>query len=127
MDWDSVTGIIAVLMIFGMPVFIIGIICLFLYRSNADRQKTLRMAIEKSDSLQPEVLETLQRMQKRPRTPMSDVRAGIMLVCIALGVVVLDFVSHGYSIGHLAGIAAIPGFIGIALLLMGIIGLNRKS
>ncbi|MCR6660917.1 MAG: DUF6249 domain-containing protein [Asticcacaulis sp.] len=126
MDWDGVSGILAIVMIFGMPVFIVGIIFLFIFRSNAEKQKTLRMAIEKSDSLPPEFLESLKSLQKKPRTAANDVRAGLILIAIALGMIALDAVTHNYVIGGLAGVAAIPGFIGIALLILGIIG-SRKQ
>jgi ABC-type dipeptide/oligopeptide/nickel transport system permease component len=94
MDWDSVTGILAIIMIFGMPVFIVGIIFLFIFRSNAEKQKTLRMAIEKSDSLPPEFLDSLKSLQKKPRTAANDMRAGLILIAIALGLVALDAVTH---------------------------------
>ena len=126
MDWDSATGLIAVVMIFGMPVFIVGIIFFFIYRSRQETQKTLRMAIEKSDSLPPEFLDTLKSLQKKPKTPANDVRAGLILIAIALGLVALDFIKGGYMLGNLSGVAAIPGFIGVALLILGIIG-SRKA
>jgi hypothetical protein len=126
MDWDSATGLIAVIMIFGMPVFVVGIIFFFIYRSRQETQKTLRMAIEKSDSLPPEFLDTLKSLQKKPKTPANDVRAGLILIAIALGLVTLDFIKHDYALGNLSGVAAIPGFIGVALLILGIIG-SRKA
>lgn len=126
MDWDSATGLIAVIMIFGMPVFVVGIIFFFIYRSRQETQKTLRMAIEKSDSLPPEFLDTLKSLQKKPKTPANDVRAGLILIAIALGLVTLDFIKHDYVLGNLSGVAAIPGFIGVALLILGIIG-SRKA
>ncbi len=124
---EGATGIVAVILIFGMPVFIVGIIFYFLNRSNAEKQKTLRMAIERSDNLTPEVMSALQSMQKKPKTPMNDVRAGLILIAIAAGLMIWSYIEHGY-IGHgLGGIAAIPGMIGVALLILGIIGLNRKA
>jgi len=126
MDWDSATGLLAVILALGMPVFIVGIIFLFIFRSNAEKQKTLRMAIEKSDTLPPEFLESLKSLQKKPRTAANDLRAGLILIAIALGLIALDAVTHNYVIGGLAGVAAIPGFIGIALLILGIIG-SRKQ
>ncbi len=127
MDWNGATGILAVLMIFGMPVFIIGIIFFFIHRSNAERQKTLRMAIERSDNLSPEVMNALQSMQKKPKTPMNDVRAGLILIAIAGGMMIWNYLDHGELGGGLGGIAAVPGMIGVALLILGIIGLNRKA
>lgn len=126
MDWDSATGIIAIVMIFGMPVFIVAIIFFFAYRSRQETQKTLRMAIEKSDSLPQEFLESLKSLQKKPKTPANDIRAGLILLAIALGFVTLDMVTHGYHLSGLTGVAAIPGFIGVALLILGIIGTKKK-
>lgn len=127
MDWNGATGILAVLMIFGMPVFIIGIIFFFISRSNAERQKTLRMAIERSDNLSPEVMNALQSMQKKPKTPMNDVRAGLILIAISVGMMIWNYLDHHEFGGGLGGIAAVPGMIGVALLILGIIGLNRKA
>ncbi|ESQ84415.1 hypothetical protein AEAC466_08665 [Asticcacaulis sp. AC466] len=126
MDFDSITGIVAVVLALGMPVFIVGIIFFFIFRSNAEKQKTLRMAIEKSDTLPPEFLESLKTLQKKPKTPANDLRAGLILMAIAAGLVVLDAAGHGWTVGSLSGIAAIPGFIGVALLILGIIG-SRKN
>lgn len=125
MDWENVTNILAIVMIFGMPVFIVAIIFFFIFRSNAEKQKTLRMAIEKSDSLPPEFLESLQKAHPKGKNPANDIRAGLILIAIALGLIVLDAFTHGYVIGGLSGVAAIPGFIGLALLILGIVG-NRK-
>ncbi len=127
MDWNGATGILAIIMIFGMPVFIIAIIFFFVGRAHADKQKTLRMAIERSDNLSPEVMNALQSMQKKPKTPMNDVRAGLILMAVAGGLVLWRYLDHGEVGGGLAGIAAVPGMIGVALLILGIIGLNRKA
>ncbi len=123
---NKVIGLVAVVLSLGMPVLIVGIIFFFKARSNADKQKTLRMAIEKSDTLPPEFLESLKSLQKAPKTPANDVRAGLILIAIALGLVALDFLSHDYDLGGLSGVAAIPGFIGVALLILGIVG-SRKA
>ncbi len=96
-------------------------------RGNEERQKTLRMAIERSDNLSPEVMGALQSMQKKPKTPMNDVRAGLILIAIAAGFMAWNYIDHG-QLGHgMSGIAAVPGAIGVALLILGIIGLNRKA
>ncbi len=96
-------------------------------RKSEDRQKTLRLAIERSDNLSPEVMNALQSMQKKPKTPMNDVRAGLILIAVAGGLIIWQYLDHGEIGGGLAGIAAVPGMIGVALLILGIIGLNRKA
>lgn len=126
MDMHSAIGMVAVILALGMPVFIVGIIFFFISRQNAEKQKTLRMAIEKSDSLPPELLERLQDIQKKPKTPMNDIRGGLITMAVAAGLVAIDYFNH-YSFGGLSGVAAIPGFIGLALLILGIIGLNTRK
>ncbi len=125
MDMDSLTGVIAVVMALGMPVFIFGIIFFFIFRNNQEKQKTLRMAIEKSDSLPPEFLDSLKTLQKT-KNPANDIRAGLILIAIGLALVALDLSHHSFVLGGLSGVAAIPTFIGVALLILGIIG-NRKA
>jgi len=125
-DLAVLVPIISVIFGCAVPVSIVAIVLYYKYRSREETQKTLRMAIEKSDSLPPEFLDNLKNLQKKPKTPANDIRAGLILIAIALGFVALDFASHGYTIGHLSGVAAIPGFIGVALLILGIIG-SRKS
>jgi hypothetical protein len=126
MDLDSITGVVAVVLALVMPIFIIGIIFFFIFRSNTEKQKTLRMAIEKSDTLPPEFLESLKTLQKKPKTPANDLRAGLILMAIGAGLVVLDGAGHSWTFGTLSGVAAIPGFIGVALLILGIVG-SRKN
>jgi hypothetical protein len=69
----------------------------------------------------------MQRAVPKAKNPMNDVRGGLILMAIAIGIVVADYLKHDYVSGHFSGFAAIPGFIGLALLILGIIGLNRKS
>jgi hypothetical protein len=89
-------------------------------KSNASIQKTLQKAIEKGVELSPE---TVKAMGAQERSPQSDLRSGLILIAVAFGLIVL-----GFTIGQagesteivfiMAGSAAIPGFIGVALLLM---------
>ena len=128
MNMEGVTGVLFIIFFFGMPVFIVGIISYFRSRDRAELQKTMRAAIEKGQSLPPEFIEGLQRRQPRPKTPMNDVRAGIVLIAVAAGIMIWNYLDHGFIGGKLSGLAAVPGLIGLALLILGIIGLNsRKS
>ncbi|CAM3197413.1 DUF6249 domain-containing protein [Asticcacaulis taihuensis] len=125
MDMDSLTGILAVVLALSMPVAIVAIVFYFRHKGRTEVQKTLRMAIEKGTDLPPEFLENLKNMQAR-KTPANDIRSGLILIAIALGLVALDLANHSFILGKLSGVAAIPGFIGVALLILGIIG-NRKK
>ena len=125
MDID-VTGIIAIVFGCSVPIGIVAIIFYFRHRNRMEMQKTLRMAIEKGADLPADFLENLNQMQNKRKTPASDIRNGIILIAVSLGLVALDLANNGYILGKLSGVAAIPGFIGVALLILGVIG-NRKQ
>ncbi|MDQ7018930.1 MAG: DUF6249 domain-containing protein [Robiginitomaculum sp.] len=89
-------------------------------KSNKEVQKSIQKAIEKGVELTPE---TIKAMGVQERSPQSDLRSGLILIAIAFGLIVLSFgISEaGESseiIAIMTGVAAIPGFIGVALLMM---------
>ncbi|WP_443747745.1 DUF6249 domain-containing protein [Asticcacaulis solisilvae] len=127
MDIGILVPIISVVMVFGMPIAIVFIVQMNKARNNAELQKTLRMSIEKGQPLPPEFVESIQRSVPKAKNPMNDVRAGLVLLAVAAGLAVMDYMSHDFIFGHLAGVAAIPGFIGLALLILGIVGLNTRK
>ncbi len=116
----SLVPLFGIVFIFGMPVFIVGILRAFRSRDNAELQKTLRMSIEKGQPLPPEFLESLQRTQVKIKTPANDIRGGAILIAVALAIVVWNYVANGYSLSDWAGFAAVPGFIGIVLVILGL-------
>jgi hypothetical protein len=122
----SLIPIIAIVFSLGMPIAIVAIVRIGKSRDNAELQKTLRMSIEKGQPLPPEFLDSLKVGQARQKSPANDIRTGIILIAIALGVVVWNFLDNNYTLDEISGFAAIPGFIGIALLILGMIG-NRKQ
>ena len=119
--------IVSTIAFFVTIIVVIAVVSTNGRRKNEERQKTLRMAIEKSDTLSPEVMNALQSMQKKPKTPMNDVRAGLILIAVAAGLMIWNYLDNHEIGGGLGGIAAVPGMIGVALLILGIIGLNRKA
>ena len=120
-------GILVPLSPFIMVVAIVAIVQITKSRNNAELQKTLRMSIEKGQPLPPEFVESMSRAVPKAKNPMNDVRGGIILIAIALGIVIASYVDNDFGIRNISGFAAIPGLIGVALLILGIIGLNRKS
>ena len=119
--------IIAILATFGTIFGIVATISFNRARNTEELQKTLRMSIEKGQPLPPEFVESIQRSVPKAKNPMNDVRAGLVLLAVAAGLAVMDYMSHDFIFGHLAGVAAIPGFIGLALLILGIVGLNTRK
>lgn len=103
------------------------------YLQSLERRKmaeTLSAAIEKGQSLPTALVEVL-TADARPRpapSPESDLRRGVILLAIAVGMVVMGLVigqGEPDATYPLIGMAAIPGFIGLALIAMARIGRNR--
>jgi Flp pilus assembly protein TadB len=109
-----------------MPVFIVFIVMFFRAKDRAETQKTVRMAIEKGQPLPQDYLDSLQRTTRTPKAPANDIRSGLILIAVGVGMAVWSYIDHGYLTG-LAGVACIPGFIGVALLIIGLIGNGKKS
>lgn len=126
MEFDM--GLLVPIIALLMPIAIVGIVMYFRAKSRAEVQKTIRLAIEKGQPLPKEYLDSLQKTDvRRVKSPMDDVRTGLILMAVGIGLSVFSFMKEGYVGGNLAGIAAIPGFIGVALFILGLIGLNRKA
>ncbi len=100
-------------------------------REQEGLQATLRAAIERGQPLPPEVIDAITREAKPIAAPGRDLRRGIVWIGVAAG-----FVGLAYAMGYtdtdasdafwpLIGVAAFPGFIGAALLV--IAGLNRSK
>ena len=98
---------------------------------------TLRQLHEDGKELTPEMLEALRpddAFSRIPRTPGSDLRRGLILIAVALGLVVLSFSLgaeiHGGErfepLWPVFGSAAFPGFIGLAFLFMAWFKLNNR-
>lgn len=82
-------------------------------------QETLKLAIEKGQPLPTEVVESISHDKKPPPSPHRDLRTGVVWLGVAVGIAVF-----GLAVGYeepdatypLLGIAAFPGFIGLAFI-----------
>lgn len=104
------------------------------YFKSIERQKlqdTLRAAYEKGQDMPPELITSMIEERKAPiATPDRDLRTGIIWLGIAIG-----FAAFGLALGFvegdatypLLGIAAFPGFIGLAFVVLGLIGKKKTS
>jgi hypothetical protein len=101
------------------------------YLRSKERQKmadALRLAIEKGQTLPPDIVDTLNATAKLPPSPQRDLRVGIIWMGVAIGLA-----AFGIALGfeepeatfQLVAIAAFPGFIGLAFLVLGLI--NRSK
>ncbi|MDB5452737.1 MAG: hypothetical protein JWO33_1315 [Caulobacteraceae bacterium] len=95
-------------------------------QERARMHNTLRRLHDEGQTVTPEMLQALQPddiFSKIPRTPVADLRRGMILVAVALGMVTLGFVltlggSYYRPLWPLIGAAAFPGLIGLAFLVM---------
>jgi hypothetical protein len=101
------------------------------YQERRRMHETLRIAFEKGLPVPPELITALQSnlAPRRPSTPESDLRRGLVLIAVGLGFCALgyglwyglmsvDETAAYISGGCTAGFGAIPGLIGFAYLLL---------
>jgi len=113
---------------------IAAIVTVPLYFRSLERQKmaeTLRASIEAGQPLPPEVINAMTRnlpSAKPPASPARDLRVGLIWAGVAVGVagfgLAMGFVEPELTFVFL-GLAAFPGFIGLAFVALGLI--NRKN
>ncbi len=105
----------------------------FRSREREALQATLRAAIEKGQALPPEVIDAISRDARPIPSAARDLRTGIIWLGVAVGLA-----AFAYAIGYMnedsgdafwpiLGLAAFPGFIGLAFLVMAAINRGRKD
>ena len=112
-------GILVPLGFFAM---VAAIVIVPRYLKSLERQKlqeTLRASIEKGAELPPEVVQALTSDAKPAPSPYRDLRAGIIWLGVAVGFAALGAAvsfEEPDALYPLLGVAAFPGFIGLALI-----------
>lgn len=120
----------------GLFAMIAAIVIVPRYFRSLERQKlqdTLRAAVERGEPIPPEIVQAMTQPVKESkaafRHPDQDLRQGIVWLAVGLGLALM-----GYFMGFnepdathvMLGIAAIPGFIGLAFIVLWAVG-RRKS
>lgn len=123
--------ILAPATVFGAVVLIVWVIVSNRTRRNREVLETVRSAIQSGQQMTPETIRALGVERKKKG---GDLRWGIILVAIALA-----FVTLGWTIGNvdggdaeeafviMTGVAAFPGFVGVALILMGVLMRDKSQ
>jgi hypothetical protein len=104
------------------------------YRSE-ERMKlydTARAAVEKGQPLPTEVITAMAQSapaERPPRTAFADLRSGVIMTAVGLGIFVFGYVGQVYErdVAILMGIAAIPGLIGVALIILSVFNPNKDK
>ena len=122
MDDSVIKESVEILIPIALFAMIAAIVIVPRYFKSLERQKmteTVRLAIEKGQPLPPEVIEALTSRSQAVASPSRDLRRGATLVAVALGLIALGVIigiQHGQPLHPLIGVAAIPGFVGLALI-----------
>ncbi|WP_278070830.1 DUF6249 domain-containing protein [Brevundimonas sanguinis] len=114
---------------FIMVIAIVAIPAWLKSRDRREMQATLRSAIEKGQPLPPEVIDSISKENaKPPATAARDLRTGVILLSVAVGVALFGYaVSFAEMDAYypIVGIAAIPGMIGLAFIILSFFNKNK--
>lgn len=124
---ESMEDILIPLAFFGTVALIFWLVVSFRHRGRADRQQTIRLALEKGANLTPELMKSL----SEPEPPKNkDLRSGLIWMSLAVGLALCGLAvpdPSGYALrGCLSG-AAFPFSIGVAYLVMWRYGVRTEK
>ena len=128
-------GTIAVLIPFGFMAMIAAIVIVPRYFRSMERQKmaeTLRAAIEKGQPMPTEVIDAMSSNVRTPAaapSPSRDLRTGLVWMGVAVGLAAMGLslsFEEPDALYPMIGIAAFPGFIGVAFIIMWAIARERR-
>ena len=129
----SLTGLVGSVMLFVMIAAIVIVPRWIKSREREQLQATLRMAIEKGQPLPPEVIDAISRDARPAPSANRDLRRGIVWLCVAGAFIACGYAAQYWGdgdtegFGWLIGLAAFPGFIGLAFLLMGLLNRGKSQ
>ena len=121
-------GLLAVIGIFGMPVFIVFIYFHFANKSKEQFHTTLQKLIESGQELSPELLQSIPGYKKE-NGKRNDIRTGTITSGVGIGIVLFGQAKQfqvGVSEAPLVGIGLLVLSIGLGILAYGIYNKHKK-
>jgi len=109
-----------------------AVIILPSYFKSQERQRmaeTMRASIDRGEPLPPELITAISGNVKPAASPARDLRIGIIWVGVAVGVAVMGMVIgiEDPDVTYpMLGIAAFPGFVGLAFVVLGLINRTKS-
>lgn len=117
--------------LFAMIAAIVVVPSWFKSRERRDLQETVRHALDKGQELPAELVETIARStRKPPATAHTDLRTGVIWLAIAAGVATFGWLvgfEDGEAVYPLMGMAAVPGFLGLAFVILSFFNKTRAD
>ena len=141
------TGVLQALIFWGFVLaLILGLAIGPRYLRSRERQRLydmMKVAYEKGQPVPPEILASLTKDEQEPQPSSAtstdrDLRRAIVLIAVGLGIAGLGLgIGWGISMasdiggaitgGVIAGVGAIPGFIGVAYLILWLVGRSSRK
>ena len=121
-------ALLAVIGIFGMPVFIVFIYFHFANKSKEQFHTTLQKLIESGQELSPELLQSIPGYKKE-NGKRNDIRTGTITSGVGIGIVLFGQAKQfqvGVSEAPLVGIGLLVLSIGLGILAYGIYNKHKK-
>ena len=110
--FDLLAFIFGVIFTFGTPVILVALILFYRLRRTRLLHQTIMALVEKGQPI-PEAL-----LSPEPKRKRSDLRTGIILIAVGLGLALFFFASQGFvGLGDAWGVGIIPLFIGIGFVI----------
>jgi hypothetical protein len=129
----ALAGVIGPVMLFGMIAAIVIVPRWIKSREQEQLQATIRLAIEKGQPLPPEVIDAISRDARPAPSAGRDIRRGVIWLCVAGAFVACGYAASYWSdgdtegFGWLIGLAAFPGFIGLAFVIIGLLNRGKNA
>lgn len=104
---------------------VLGLFYFFRYRTRAEMQRTVRIALERGHDLSPELIDRLGEPRK---SAITDMRRGAVAVGLALGLALFGFaLGEEDALRPLLATSMLPLFVGLAYLVLYWINRNRDD
>ena len=121
--------VFAIFAVFGSLVAIVVGPSWLKSRERREIQQTVRVALEKGQPLPAEVIEALSKdIVKNLPSRSKDLRRGVLILSAAIGVALLGYAigtREGDAVYPMLGVAAIPGMIGLAFIVLSFFNPNK--
>lgn len=121
-------GILIPISMFAMIAAIVLVPAWLKSRERSEMQSTLRSAIDKGQPMPAEIIEALTKNVKAAPTSLRDLRTGVVWLAVGLGIAAFGFMigfEESDAFHPIAGIAMIPGIIGLAFIVLSFFNPNK--